>query len=91
MCDMFHKVKRTFERSRHVRLEVCTESSDVAVREGPDGIVRVRGRVWVSGPRDEVREVLEEIERQPPIEQTGSTILIGDLSSRLDEWDKRSS
>ncbi|MDY0392499.1 MAG: DUF4097 family beta strand repeat-containing protein [Candidatus Bipolaricaulis sp.] len=88
---MFHKVKRTFERSLpvtgHVRVEVRTESGDVAVREGPDGVVRVRGRVWVSGPRDEVREVLEEIERQPPIEQTGSTLRIGDLSSRLDGWD----
>lgn len=91
MCDMFHKVKRTFERSLpvtgHVRLEVRTESGDVAVREGPDGAVRVRGRVWVSGPRDEIREVLAEIERQPPVEQTGATLRIGDLSSRLDAWD----
>lgn len=91
MWDIFYKVKRTFERSLpvtgHVRLEVRTESGDVAVREGADGVVRVRGRIWVSGPRDEVREVLEEIERHPPVEQTGSTLRIGDLSSRLDEWD----
>jgi len=84
------RVKRTFERSLpvtgHVRLEMRTEGGDVAVREGPDGVVRVRGRIWVSGPRDEVREVLEEIERQPPVEQIGSTIRIGDLPSRL-EWD----
>ncbi len=90
MCDMFHKVKRTFERSLpvtgHVRLEVRTESGDVAVREGPDGVVRVRGRVWVSGPPDEVREVLAEVERQPPIEQLGSTVQIGDLPVRH-EWD----
>jgi hypothetical protein len=90
MWEILHRVKRTFERSLpvtgHVRLEVRTESGDVAVREGADGVVRVRGRIWVSGPRDEVREVLEEIERHPPVEQTGSTLRIGDLPSQL-EWD----
>jgi len=90
MWKMLHQVKRTFERSLpvtgHVRVEVRTECGDVAVREGPDGVVRVRGRIWVSGPPDEVREVLEEIERRPPVEQTGSTIRIGELPARP-EWD----
>jgi hypothetical protein len=90
MWKIFHRVKRTFERSLpvtgHVRLEVGADCGDVAVREGPDGVVRVRGRIWVSGPPGEVREVLAEIERQPPIEQIGATIRIGDLASRL-EWD----
>lgn len=90
MREMLHKVKRTFERSLpvtgHVRIEVRTESGDVAVRAGPDGVVRVRGRVWLSGPPGEVRAVLEEIDRQPPIGQLGSTVQIGDLPSRP-EWD----
>jgi len=37
MWEILHRVKRTFERSLpvtgHVRLEVRTESGDVAVRE----------------------------------------------------------
>ncbi len=90
MRHIFHKVKRTFERilpvTGHVRLEVRTEGGDVAVREGPDGVIRFRGRVWVSGPPDEVRAVLAEVERQPPIAQVGSTIRIDDLPPQP-EWD----
>ncbi|MBC7169535.1 DUF4097 family beta strand repeat protein [Candidatus Bipolaricaulota bacterium] len=90
MWEMLHKVKRTFERSLpvtgHVRLEVRTESGDVTVREGPDDVVRVRGRVWVSGSPGEVQAVLAAVDRQPPIEQLGSAVQIGDLPS-LPEWD----
>ncbi len=90
MWDIFHKVRRTFERSLpvagHVRLEARAECGDVTVREGPEGVVRVRGRVWVSGPRDEVQDVLAAVERQPPIEQIGSTIRISDLPPQP-EWD----
>lgn len=90
MWKIFPTVKRTFERSLPVsgpvRLEVRTEAGDVDVRGGPDGVVRVRGRIWVSGPPDEVGLALAEIERRPPIEQIGSTIRIGDPPP-APEWD----
>jgi hypothetical protein len=89
MWQILYREKRTFERrlsvAGHVRLEICTDSGDVAVQQGRDGEVHVRGQVVVRGRPDLVRKVLDEIERHPPIEQTGTTIRIGDLDWEHDQ------
>ncbi len=91
MWRSLNRKERTFEWSLpvtgHVRLEVRSEAGDVTVREGPDGVVRVRGRVSVWGPLDQAWAVLDEIERRPPVKQTDGAIRIGDLEPWLNGGD----
>jgi hypothetical protein len=77
----------TFDRSLTVsgplELEVTSGSGNIYVRTGPDGEVQVHGRVRVSGgpwaslSGRSAEDRIREIERNPPIVQTGNRIEIG--------------
>lgn len=75
-------VQGTFERSYTVsgavELEVATRSGDICVRNGPAGTVTVRGKIhvgdrWFTGNR---QGDVSDIEKNPPINQSGNSIRI---------------
>lgn len=73
---------RRFTVSEPVRLEVENRSGSIEISSGPSGEVRIYGEVrhgWPFGvPAD-----VEEVTADPPVEQSGSTIRITRLPSRL--------
>lgn len=75
-------IQGTFERSYTVsgpvELEVSTRSGDISVRNGPAGTVTVRGKIhvgdrWFTGNR---QGDVSDIEKNPPISQSGNSIRI---------------
>lgn len=68
--------ERTFKVDGAVDLEVLTRSGDISVRNGPAGTVTIRGRIevghdWLRGNR---QAEVSEIEKNPPIRQSGNSI-----------------
>ena len=75
--------ERTYQVSGAVDLQVLTRSGDVTVRSGPAGSVTVRGKIhvgdrWFSGGR---QADVSEIEKNPPIQQSGNSIHIDYLNA----------
>ncbi|MFZ0284974.1 MAG: DUF4097 family beta strand repeat-containing protein, partial [Terriglobales bacterium] len=75
--------ERTYQVSGAVDLQVMTRSGDVTVRSGPAGTVTVRGKIhvsdrWFSGGR---QADVSEIEKNPPIQQSGNSIHIDYLDA----------
>ena len=75
-------VQGSFERnypvSGTVDLQVLTRSGDITVHSGPAGTVTVRGKIhvgdrWFTGGR---QGDVNEIEKNPPIQQSGNSIHI---------------
>lgn len=59
-------------------LEIFTRSGDVIVRSGPAGSIAITGRIhvgdrWFNGGK---KEEVQEIEKNPPIQQSGNNIRI---------------
>jgi len=82
----------TFERrltvSGPVELEVSSGSGDIQVLTGPAGTVQVRGRVrasdhWLNFSGENGTDAVRRIEKDPPIEQTGNRIRIGERDRGL--------
>ena len=77
---------KTLSASGAVQLEVRTGSGSIAVQPGAAGSVRVVGRIrarnsWLGrGPA--AAEKVKRLEANPPIRQTGSTIVIGEIEDR---------
>jgi hypothetical protein len=78
-------VRGSFDRALSVtgavELDVRSGSGDIHVRQGPDGTVRVIGRIEARGSRRGLSadERVRRIEAMPPIEQLGGTIRVGDV------------
>jgi putative adhesin len=79
--------QRTYQVTGPVDLEVLTHSGDIIVRGGPAGAVSVSGKIYVgnyffdlgiSGRRADV----QELEKNPPIRQTGNSIRIDYVNMR---------
>jgi DUF4097 and DUF4098 domain-containing protein YvlB len=76
--------ERTLQVSGSVDLEVKSGSGSITVRTGASDVVRVVGHIrarssWGSGSaEDKVRR----LEQNPPIAQTGSSIVIGEVDDR---------
>lgn len=79
-------VQGSFERSFKVTgsadLEVLTRSGDISISSGPAGIVAIKGKIhvshdWFSGNR---QAEVSEIEKNPPIRQSGDSIHIDYLN-----------
>lgn len=72
---------RSYPVTGQVNLEVLTHSGDVTVRSGPAGTVTVHGRIFVSNrlwdhwTSEKPPEVVE-LEKNPPIRQSGNSINI---------------
>jgi hypothetical protein len=76
--------ERTYQVSGGVDLQVLSRSGDIAVRSGPAGTVTVRGKIhvgdrWFSGGR---QADVSEIEKNPPIQQSGGSIRIDYINAR---------
>jgi DUF4097 and DUF4098 domain-containing protein YvlB len=74
---------RTFKVTGPAELEVLTRSGDITVRSGPAGTVTIRGKIQVSHDwlRGDRRAEVSEIEKNPPIRQTGDGIHIDYLNA----------
>src|SRR5689334_15854308 len=77
---------RTLSVSGPVNLDVQTDSGGIVVTAGSGGSVHVhailkahRGSSWLAG---DVEGRIRELERNPPIEQSGNTIRIGHVRER---------
>jgi hypothetical protein len=85
--DAAASVQGSFERTLNVTgpvdLEVLTRSGDITVRSGPAGAVTIRGKIhvgngWLAGSR---QGEVAEIEKNPPIRQSGDSIHIDYLNA----------
>ena len=76
--------ERTYPVGGGVDLQVLTRSGDITVRSGPAGSVTVRGKIhvgdrWFTGGR---QAEVSEIEKNPPIQQSGNSIHIDYVNAR---------
>ena len=80
---------RTLNISGAVDLDVSTGSGSIDIRRGATNTVEVRGRIRAGGDwfrsNQDVNAVVRDLEANPPIEQTGSSIRIGRTSNRDSE------
>src|SRR5206468_8974791 len=70
--------QRTFQVSGPVDLEVFTNSGDITVRSGATGTVSIIGRIhvtdrWFNGGK---KAEVEQLEKNPPLRQSGNSIRI---------------
>ena len=76
--------QRSFQVTGAVDLEVLTHSGDIKVHSGPAGSVSISGKIfvgeqWFSGDR---KADITELEKNPPIRQTGNSIRIDYVNVR---------
>ena len=76
--------QRSFQVTGAVDLEVLTHSGDITVHSGPPGTVSISGKIfvgeqWFSGSR---QGEVSELEKNPPIRQTGNSIRIDYVNFR---------
>jgi len=71
--------ERTLKVDGPVEMDIATDSGNIDVRSGEPGSVRVRGTIRVSRRvrPDVAARKIQEIENNPPIEQTGNLIRVG--------------
>lgn len=69
--------EQTLQVSGPVDLSVKSGSGSITVKTGPDGTVQVIGKIYSSRRRAE--ESVRYLEQNPPIEQSGNTITVGDI------------
>jgi Toastrack DUF4097 len=79
--------QRTYQVTGPVDLEVLTHSGDIIVRGGPPGTVSVSGKIHVSNNWFDIgisgrRADVQELEKNPPIRQTGNSIRIDYVNMR---------
>jgi DUF4097 and DUF4098 domain-containing protein YvlB len=72
------RFEKTLPVSGAADLQVFTRSGDVVIRNGPAGSIAITGRIhvgdhWFNGGK---KAEVEEIEKNPPIQQSGSNIRI---------------
>lgn len=76
--------QRTLPVTGAVNLDVFTRSGDITVHTGPAGSVSISGKIyvgdrWLSGDR---RSEVAEMEKNPPIRQSGNLIHIDYVTAR---------
>lgn len=76
--------ERTLQVTGPVELQAYTRSGDITVRNGPAGTVTIRGKIqvsdrWLGG---DWQSQVKEIEKNPPIQQTGNSIRIESVDLR---------
>jgi DUF4097 and DUF4098 domain-containing protein YvlB len=75
------RFERTLKVTGPVDLDVRTGSGDISVRPGGSASVLITGRIRASGRLDEqsAQRQVQAIEANPPIEQVGNVIKIGEF------------
>jgi len=76
--------QRTFQVTGPVDLEVLTRSGDIIIHSGPAGTVSVNGKIhvgdrWLEGNR---QNDVNELEKNPPVRQSGNSIHIDYVNMR---------
>jgi hypothetical protein len=71
---------RTLTVTGPVDLDVQTGSGDITVRAGDSGKVEIHAKIHANGWGD-VDARIQEIEKNPPIEQSGNTIRVGHIEN----------
>ena len=76
--------QRSFQVTGTVDLEALTHSGDITVHSGPAGTVSISGKIfvgdqWLSGDR---QSDVTELEKNPPVRQTGNSIRIDYVNIR---------
>ncbi|HZU24630.1 MAG TPA: DUF4097 family beta strand repeat-containing protein [Bryobacteraceae bacterium] len=80
------QTERTFERTLNVsgpvNLDLMTDSGGIEVNRGGSGTVQIHGYLkaahgWFMGGDGNAEDHIRELERNPPIEQSGNTIRVG--------------
>jgi DUF4097 and DUF4098 domain-containing protein YvlB len=87
-CEMGPAVTGSFDRtltvSGPIRLELTNVAGNVSITAAADGKVHVHGDVRAYGMGfDDPQKRVEEIDANPPIEQNGGTVKIGDNMSHF--------
>ena len=75
---------RTFQVNGPVDLEVLTRSGDITVRSGPGGSVTIHGKIHAgySWFERSSKEDAQEIEKNPPLRQSGNSIRVDYVNYR---------
>jgi hypothetical protein len=90
----FWGIEGSFDRSLNVSgtidLDVSTGSGSINIREGSSNRVEIHGRIrasdgWFGSSRD-IEDVVRRLESNPPIDQSGQSIRIGQRSSGFNDW-----
>src|SRR5438445_1132622 len=76
--------QRTFQVSGPVDLEALTHSGDITVASGPAGTVTISGKIhvgdrWFNGGK---KAEVDELEKNPPLRQTGNSVRIDYVNVR---------
>jgi DUF4097 and DUF4098 domain-containing protein YvlB len=80
--------QKTLQVNGPAELQVLTHSGDVTVRNGPAGRVSITGKIFVGSwhlfgsSLDGKQAVVEELQKNPPIQQSGNIIHIDYISQR---------
>lgn len=77
--------ERTLSVTGPVQLEVKTGSGNITMRRGSAGSVRIQARVTANTRFGDAAALVREVEQNPPIRQSGNTIVIG---SDVQKWDR---
>ncbi len=76
------RFERTLQVTGAVDLEVKTGSGNINVRNGDAGSVRVVGTIRARDDGGDAQDKVKRIESNPPIEQNGNTIHVGQVDDR---------
>jgi Toastrack DUF4097 len=76
--------QKTYQVNGPVDLQVLTRSGDVIVRNGPAGTVSISGKIFVGNPwfSGDNQAMAQELEKNPPIRQSGNSIQIDYVNQR---------
>lgn len=72
------RFQRSYQVSGGAELQVYTRSGDITLRSGPAGTIAITGHIhvgdhWFAGGR---KEEVTEIEKNPPLQQTGNLVRV---------------
>jgi len=75
---------RSFQVTGPVDLEVLTRSGDITVRSGPAGTVTIHGKIHAgySWFEKSSKDDVQELEKNPPLRQTGNSIRVDYVNYR---------
>jgi DUF4097 and DUF4098 domain-containing protein YvlB len=85
LCAAEGSFERTLKTDGPVDLDVRTGAGNISVRTGSAGALRVHATIRVSSRRlseSEAADRVRRIEANPPVEQTGNMIRIGQIEDR---------
>jgi hypothetical protein len=79
--------QKSFQVSGAADLQIFTHSGDVSIRPGPAGTISITGRIhvgdaWLMGLGGKRNEEVADIEKNPPLQQSGNSVRIDYVNHR---------